>query len=160
MTITTFVGGGPRAHRAVRGSHATPDSMVNLMLCKRCGHEREGHTRNGVPRIPEADFCRRCKNIKPVDGTSRAVWVPLAACRNPKGVTAFDEAAEALTEGLGRTSPLVKEAKTYCAVCPVVAQCLAFALRHEGPKAAERWGVQGGLTPKERERLHFSSKME
>jgi hypothetical protein len=136
--------------------------MVNPMLCKRCGHEREGHTRNGSQRlrIPEADFCRHCMKVKPVDGTSRAVWVPLAACRTPKGVTAFDEAAEALTEGLGRTSPLVKEAKTYCAVCPVIEQCLAFALRHEGPKAAERWGVQGGLTPKERERRHFSSKME
>jgi WhiB family redox-sensing transcriptional regulator len=39
-------------------------------------------------------------------------------------------------------------AKQVCAACPVVIQCATHALREP-----ELYGVWGGLTPKERERL-------
>jgi WhiB family redox-sensing transcriptional regulator len=41
-----------------------------------------------------------------------------------------------------------KGAKRVCAGCPVRANCLEFALDHD-----ERWGVWGGLSQRERERL-------
>lgn len=41
-----------------------------------------------------------------------------------------------------------REAKTVCAVCPVVAECLEYALAN-----GERFGVWGGLGPMERRRL-------
>jgi len=86
--------------------------------------------------------------------------VPLAACRTPYAAQVFEEAGEALTEPAGHKKAVVQEAKSYCAECPVIEQCLAFAMHHEGPRAQERWGVQGGLTPKERERRYYSSKVE
>jgi len=74
------------------------------------------------------------------------------------GIDVFEEAGEALTGQSGHKAVVVQEAKSYCAECPVIKQCLAFAMKHEGPRAQERWGVQGGLTPKERERKYYAGK--
>ena len=41
-----------------------------------------------------------------------------------------------------------REARAVCARCPVRNECLAFALEHD-----ERFGMWGGLTPRERRRL-------
>ena len=145
----------------LRGTRATPDQVVNQLLCKRCGTERTSRTReDGSVRRPEADVCQHCMRVKPVDATSRARWVPLAACRTPYRAEVFNEAGDALTGPAGHKTVVVQEAKSYCAECPVIAQCLAFAMHHEGSSAQERWGVQGGLTPKERERRYYSNKME
>jgi len=121
--------------------------MVNPTLCRRCGMGcRDG------------SLCAQCDKTKRVDGASRAVWVPLAACRTFGGIDVFEEAGEALTEPAGHKKAVVQEAKSYCAECPVIEQCLAFAMHHEGVRAQERWGVQGGLTPKERERRYYAGK--
>lgn len=40
--------------------------------------------------------------------------------------------------------------KAICAGCPVVAECLADALRTEGSGGSGRYGVRGGLSPDER----------
>lgn len=41
-----------------------------------------------------------------------------------------------------------REAKAICSICPGINQCLRWALRHD-----ERYGVWGGLSPEERERI-------
>lgn len=41
-----------------------------------------------------------------------------------------------------------REAKRICAVCPVRAECLSYALEHD-----ERFGIWGGLSERERRRL-------
>lgn len=46
-----------------------------------------------------------------------------------------------------------KEAKSICATCPVVAQCLAFALRND-----ERHGIWGGTTSQEREMIRRNTR--
>lgn len=52
-------------------------------------------------------------------------------------------------EGKG-ASP--REAKAVCSLCPVRSECLDYALEHEN--SAHQHGVWGGLSPKERRRLH------
>lgn len=48
----------------------------------------------------------------------------------------------------GRGKPSrVKQAKDFCSVCPVTAECLQFALDHDCT------GIWGGLTERERKRL-------
>ena len=44
-------------------------------------------------------------------------------------------------------------AKRICARCPVKAQCLEYALAYEAADPGSRYGVYGGLSPAERERL-------
>lgn len=69
-------------------------------------------------------------------GAGMSHWSEQAACRdNPETMYRDDP---------GR----VTAAKAVCAGCPVVAQCLTRAVR-----AREPWGVWGGLTVAERERL-------
>ena len=46
------------------------------------------------------------------------------------------------------------EARTICAGCPVVAECLEDALNHE------EWGMRGGLTPDELHSLRRKRQME
>ena len=41
-----------------------------------------------------------------------------------------------------------REAKRVCRQCPVQAECLRYALDHD-----ERWGIWGGLSERERNRL-------
>lgn len=44
-------------------------------------------------------------------------------------------------------------ARRVCVTCPVQAPCLAQALRDEAGSLCNRYGMWGGLTPPERERL-------
>lgn len=51
-------------------------------------------------------------------------------------------------------SRAVTTAKRLCESCPVAAECLSFALEHEGTvEPAHRYGVFGGKTPTERWRI-------
>jgi hypothetical protein len=45
-------------------------------------------------------------------------------------------------------------ARRICASCPVAEQCLVYALRLESAGMASRYGIYGGTTPGERERVH------
>ena len=47
-------------------------------------------------------------------------------------------------------------AKEICGVCPVVRECLDFAMASEGD--SYRHGVWGGLTPSERQRLRAAAR--
>jgi hypothetical protein len=47
----------------------------------------------------------------------------------------------------------VREAKAVCAACPVTAECLTATMRLEADVPWGRYGVAGGLTAAERERL-------
>lgn len=49
------------------------------------------------------------------------------------------------------TSVDIRRAKAICAVCPVLQDCFNFAMEHE-----EEYGVWGGTTHRERERLRQS----
>jgi WhiB family redox-sensing transcriptional regulator len=49
------------------------------------------------------------------------------------------------------TGASAREAKTACALCPVRAACLAYAMRTE--PVSHREGIYGGLSPKERHQL-------
>lgn len=46
-----------------------------------------------------------------------------------------------------------REAKAYCAVCPVAEQCLEYAL-----STKQYWGIWGGLTERERRRLRVARR--
>lgn len=46
----------------------------------------------------------------------------------------------------------VVAAKKVCGGCPIASQCLDYALRTD-----ERWGIWGGLTVEERDRLKASA---
>ena len=50
----------------------------------------------------------------------------------------------------------VAAAKRVCAGCPVRAECLADTLAWEQP--TRRFGIAGGLTPTERQRLHLAQR--
>ncbi|GAA4630542.1 WhiB family transcriptional regulator [Actinoallomurus vinaceus] len=71
-------------------------------------------------------------------------WTDLAACRgiDPELFFPVSAAGPALDQ--------VSEAKRVCASCPVVSDCLAWALR-----AGESVGVWGGTTPDERRYLRL-----
>jgi WhiB family redox-sensing transcriptional regulator len=45
-----------------------------------------------------------------------------------------------------------REAKSICGGCPVISDCLAYALRHD-----ERWGIWGGKSERDRRRLRRAS---
>lgn len=66
----------------------------------------------------------------------RADWQEHAACRGKTN--------EFFLEG-GKS---IKDAVAVCAACPVREDCLCYALRNE-----ERFGVWGGLSPQQRQRL-------
>jgi WhiB family redox-sensing transcriptional regulator len=63
-----------------------------------------------------------------------SAWFKQAACLD-SGLDFFDGFAKA-------------EAKAICATCPVITDCLDFALRN-----GEKWGVWGGLDDIERKAL-------
>lgn len=49
----------------------------------------------------------------------------------------------------------IAKARAICATCPVVRACLADCLRQEGGRvAATRFGIYGGLSPRQRVRLY------
>lgn len=53
------------------------------------------------------------------------------------------------------SQPIYRGAGTYCGRCPVQRSCLEAALVEEAAMTASsrRWGMRGGLTPGQRERL-------
>ena len=65
-------------------------------------------------------------------------WMGKAACKQEETNIFFEH-------------PATKALK-HCKGCPVVLDCLAFALRTE-PPGHRRYGILGGKTPAERERL-------
>lgn len=71
-------------------------------------------------------------------------WTDLAACRGVDPELFFPVSVT------GPALDQVTEAKKVCAGCPVVADCLAWALR-----AGEPVGVWGGTTPEERRYLRL-----
>ena len=70
-------------------------------------------------------------------GTEDADWHDRALCAQTDPEAFFPEKG-------GST----REAKKICSVCPVRAECLAYALAHD-----ERFGIWGGLSERERRRL-------
>jgi WhiB family transcriptional regulator, redox-sensing transcriptional regulator len=77
-------------------------------------------------------------------------WRSKAACRGMDPEDWFPESAR------GRDAKVIQtvtelEAKATCLSCDVADECLARALEIEGGKStANRFGIWGGLTPKER----------
>lgn len=69
-------------------------------------------------------------------------WIDEAVCASVD--------AELWFPGKGDTT---KPAKALCATCPVSAQCLAWAMETEEQTAGGRFGIYGGLSPRERARL-------
>jgi len=68
-------------------------------------------------------------------------WTAFATCRSVGGDFWFPEVGE----------PTWMEARRICKTCPVMWQCLDWAMRTElgvGPKS--RYGVAGGMTPSQR----------
>lgn len=72
-------------------------------------------------------------------------WVETAACRNAPVETFFPDEQHP-------TPDMWVAAKNICAGCPHRKPCLLLALNFETPDV-HRFGVWGGLSPQERERL-------
>lgn len=73
-------------------------------------------------------------------------WYERAACRGVDQSVFFPDVAP----GDSSAGPYAR-AKTYCAVCPVVQDCLAYVLPFEEITRG-RHGCWAGMTPKERDR--------
>jgi hypothetical protein len=71
------------------------------------------------------------------DSLSRAVWIGQANCKSADLNLFFPED--------GRT--FGKEIEALCAECPVIEPCQEWAIYHEP------YGYQGGLTPRQREKV-------
>lgn len=72
-------------------------------------------------------------------------WADFAACKrldDPGQVVFFEDEED------NRFYPYEAEAKAYCEVCPVKADCLDWAIRTE-----ERYGIYGGMTFMERRKV-------
>lgn len=70
-------------------------------------------------------------------------WRRAAVCQETDVEVFFPEdASPRITRGQ------IKEAKAICGRCPVVAQCLTWAV-----ETRERYGVWGGLTTRERDAM-------
>lgn len=80
-----------------------------------------------------------------VPATKRPVdWRTRAACRGLGDVMFPDTNANEIAA-----------AKAVCDSCPVRLACLTDCIRHEGGRSSlSRWGVYGGLTPRQRVRLY------
>ena len=72
----------------------------------------------------------------------RPAWMVDAVCRGTDPNQFFPERGQ---------NPVIAQAKAMCARCPVIEQCLTYALewRHED-------GVWGGLSARERKRLRHT----
>jgi WhiB family redox-sensing transcriptional regulator len=75
----------------------------------------------------------------PVEAPELTSWRDLAACRETLDVDFFPSPEDEVAIG---------RAKAVCAVCPVVAACLEYALQ-----TRQSDGVWGGQTPRERVKL-------
>lgn len=76
-------------------------------------------------------------------------WKLLAMCQNAANPDAWFEKFDSK-----------KKAAEMCKGCPVISQCLTYALEND-----EQWGIWGGMTTKDRKRLKrqmntFLSKLE
>lgn len=78
---------------------------------------------------------------------TRGEWHHRAACR---GVDDCSPPAEEVFHPTSAHPAAYREALGYCAVCPVTAECLDTAMRVEARGESARWGIWGGLTPKQR----------
>lgn len=77
---------------------------------------------------------------------ARQHWRELSACADPRiDPDIFHPAGYDITTR--------RRAKAVCAVCPVVEQCLSWALKTREPS-----GILGGLTPNERRKLKSAEK--
>lgn len=73
-------------------------------------------------------------------------WADQASCRDSGWPDAW------FPEKTGTVSAASSSyAKSVCSGCPVRADCLEYALRHES--GVYRWGIYGGLSPRQRHRL-------
>ena len=87
--------------------------------------------RSGLrPNMTEASFI-----------VERQPWVKTAACRDVPTEVFFEPALE-------------PEALAYCQGCAHRGECLALAMKEEGSAPYGRYGVRGGTTPLDRQRLH------
>jgi hypothetical protein len=103
---------------------------TQIGVCAFCGIERQtNHSR-------DVDTCRDC-NRHPKQPIPRADWIEQAACRNYYRDAWY-----------GETQMLIEYAKNICHTCPVMNDCLDFALRND-----ERHGVWGGLSANQRMKL-------
>lgn len=81
-------------------------------------------------------------------GVSMPLWMDHGACVSAKQTLFFGEDTPT---GKAKHRPVhadAHEAKEICSRCPVREECLNFAVDNN-----ETYGVWGGLTPRERERL-------
>lgn len=74
-------------------------------------------------------------------GAEMREWYARAACRRADPELFFP---------LGRNADRLYEARRYCAVCPVRAECLRLALDTQDDEPV---GISGGLTEQERARV-------
>jgi WhiB family redox-sensing transcriptional regulator len=81
---------------------------------------------------------------RPVPVVEDTDWRQAAACNGVDAALFFPERGDALTAA---------QAKVVCDRCPVVEQCLQWALLHH-----ERFGVWGGKSEQERGRLRAGSR--
>jgi WhiB family redox-sensing transcriptional regulator len=80
-------------------------------------------------------------------------WRDHAACRKPANTT---RAGWRLHDSIwypAGDGGHYEQAQRICAICPVKAPCLEYALQFEAAKPGSRWGVFGGLTADQRRRL-------
>lgn len=89
------------------------------------------------------------RNQRQVNGgkADQMIWLEQAACRGKTELFYGEE--------VGRSAPARRRqreaiAKSICATCPVIDQCLAAAFEHD-----DEHGIWGGLTPKERDVVRF-----
>ena len=76
------------------------------------------------------------------DLPDRPAWQAVAACRGLDPDLFYIDRGESTAE-----------AKTVCASCPVIAQCLDFALANH-----EKFGIWGGRSERERRRLRHVAR--
>jgi hypothetical protein len=75
----------------------------------------------------------------------RDAWHEKAHCKGVSSEIFFPDAS--FDSGTGR---VWKEARSFCAVCPVIDECLNFVLPFE-EATGRRNGFWAGMTPKERD---------
>lgn len=76
------------------------------------------------------------------------LWADDAACKRQNG---HDPAWWFPLAEWSNRHPHVKQAKAVCRDCPVMGECLDYALEHEA------YGIWGGMTEQERERFRRSN---
>ena len=100
--------------------------------CEVCGNQRWLYATSEAPST-----CRACEYLMDVFRHPAGEWVVEGLCGEVDPELFYPPPNSAATE-----------AKSVCAACGVRELCLTYALENE-----ERFGVWGGLTPRERKRL-------